>query len=76
MIELATSIRLPYLEQIKNSLCCKSFGLEPKLQKFRRRKIAKATCRILKLDDVVVTELLHVVAHMALISPVSMSEER
>lgn len=30
----------------------------------------------MKLDDVVVTELLHVVAHMALISRLSMSEKR
>src|SRR5258707_1064505 len=59
-----------------SSLCSESLGVEPKLHKFRRGKIAKATCRTLKLDDVVVTELLHVVADMALISPVSMSEER
>jgi hypothetical protein len=39
-------------------------------------KIAEATCRILKLDDVIVTKLLHVVVDVVQISPVSMAEER
>jgi len=64
------------LSVARNNPRFKSLGLEPKLHKFHGGKIAEATCRILKLDDVIVTKLLHVVVDVVQISPVSMAEER
>jgi hypothetical protein len=63
------------LSVARNNPRFKSLGLNPNCTS-SMGKIAEATCRILKLDDVIVTKLLHVVADVVLISPVSMAEER
>ncbi len=64
------------LSVARNNPASNHWGLKPNCTRSMGEKIAEATCRVLKLDDVIVTKLLHVVADVVLISPVSMAEER
>ena len=64
------------LSVARNNPRFKSLGLNPNCTSSMGEKLAEATCRISKLDDVIVTKLLHVVVDVVQISPVSMAEER